>query len=150
MSVFVDTSGLLAVANERDPHHGPAAATWVELADSGRELVTSSYVLLEAHAVFERQVGIATVRVLEHDLVKALSVLWVSRGTHNLGVGRLLSDDRRKLSLVDCVSFLVMRNLGITQVFTFDKHFAEEGFEVLPPTATGDPGSAASGTRTSR
>jgi len=33
---------------------------------------------------------------------------------------------------VDCISFEVMRGLGITTAFTFDRHFAEMGFEVLP------------------
>ena len=33
--------------------------------------------------------------------------------------------------IVDCVSFGVMRRMGIRQVFTNDKHFAAAGFDVL-------------------
>ena len=38
----------------------------------------------------------------------------------------------RQLSLVDCTSFVVMRQIGIDDVFAFDRHFAEQGFTVLP------------------
>ena len=44
----------------------------------------------------------------------------------------LLVVNHRKLSLVDCASFETMRRLGIQKVFTFDRHFADQGFQVLP------------------
>ena len=40
--------------------------------------------------------------------------------------------NRRHLSLVDVSAFATMRRMGANQVFTFDQHFAEEGFEVFP------------------
>lgn len=46
--------------------------------------------------------------------------------------GALLAASRRKLSLVDCVSFEIMRTLGIKTVFAFDLHFAEQGFKSIP------------------
>jgi predicted nucleic acid-binding protein len=44
----------------------------------------------------------------------------------------LLTANRRQLSLVDCVSFEMMRRLGIKTAFTYDRHFSEQGFECLP------------------
>lgn len=35
-------------------------------------------------------------------------------------------------SLADAVSFAVMQAQGITEVFTFDDHFATLGFQLLP------------------
>ena len=37
---------------------------------------------------------------------------------------------RRKLSFIDCVSFVAMRHYKVEKVFGFDKHFVEQGFEV--------------------
>jgi predicted nucleic acid-binding protein len=36
--------------------------------------------------------------------------------------------------LVDCASFIVMRERGITEAFTCDRHFDQAGFECLLPT----------------
>ncbi len=38
----------------------------------------------------------------------------------------------KKLSLCDAASFIVMRERGVTTAFTFDRHFADAGFELLP------------------
>lgn len=33
--------------------------------------------------------------------------------------------------IVDCLSFVVMKEVGIEQVLTFDKHFSQAGFQSL-------------------
>jgi len=48
------------------------------------------------------------------------------------GVSALLTSGREQLSLVDCVTFELMRQLGIRTAFTFDRHFEEQGFTCLP------------------
>ena len=32
---------------------------------------------------------------------------------------------------LDCTSFILMRRLGLNNVFAFDPHFKQQGFEVL-------------------
>jgi predicted nucleic acid-binding protein len=60
-----------------------------------------------------------------------LSILWIDEDLHQRAMGALVAARRRRLSLVDCASFESMRQAGLRQVFTFDPHFAEQGFEVL-------------------
>ncbi len=33
--------------------------------------------------------------------------------------------------LVDCISFVVMKQTGMTQALTFDQHFVQAGFQAL-------------------
>jgi predicted nucleic acid-binding protein len=56
---------------------------------------------------------------------------------HTAGVSSVLAAGRRGLSLVDCVSFATMRNLGIGDVFAFDEHFAQQGFTCVPEAEGG-------------
>ena len=59
-----------------------------------------------------------------------LVVEWVTRDDHSSAQSAVITANRRKLSLIDCTSFVIMRRLGLRQVFTFDAHFAEQGFDV--------------------
>jgi predicted nucleic acid-binding protein len=61
-----------------------------------------------------------------------INIEWINAETHKTGVSALLAASRRKLSLVDCASFEIMRTLGIKTVFAFDPHFAEQGFKCIP------------------
>ena len=38
----------------------------------------------------------------------------------------------KRYSLTDCASFVVMKQLKIKAALTFDKHFAQAGFQMLP------------------
>ena len=42
---------------------------------------------------------------------------------------------RRRLSLVDCTSFEIMRRHGITAALSLDADFAQQGFRLLPPVS---------------
>jgi phosphopantetheine--protein transferase-like protein len=57
---------------------------------------------------------------------------WVDAEVHREAVTAMLTAGRRKLSLVDCSSFVLMRRQGIDTVFTFDDHFPEQGFAAVP------------------
>ncbi|MBS1249023.1 MAG: 23S rRNA-specific endonuclease VapC20 [Chloroflexi bacterium] len=65
------------------------------------------------------------------NLIPLLEVDWITADQHRATINTLIAYNRRRLSLVDCSSFVTMRHLGINKAFTFDKHFAEQGFEVV-------------------
>lgn len=132
MSVFIDTSAFLAVLDSDDSHHGKAKAAWLKLLDSDETLITSSYVLVETIALLQNRLGMEAVRVFQEDVVPVLNLLWVDESTHTAGMSALLAAKRRKLSLVDCVSFEAMRHSGAKTAFTFDGHFREQGFICIP------------------
>ncbi len=132
MSVFVDTSALFALLDADDDNHANAAKSWPELIGSQQPLITTSYVLVESCALIQNRLGLEAVRGFCDDLVPVLTVEFVTSDIHRLGTAALLAASKRGLSLVDCVSFETMRELGIRSVFTFDRHFRDYGFTVLP------------------
>jgi predicted nucleic acid-binding protein len=132
MTTYIDTSALFAVRDRDDAEHLAAIETWKYLFTSGAELVSSSYVILETTALMQRRLGLDSVRFLHDHIYPRLRIEWVTAPVHDLGMRTLLAADRRRLSLVDCVSFELMRQLGITAVFCFDDHFREQGFDVIP------------------
>ena len=129
MSVFVDTSAFLAVLDADDEEHENARAAWKQLITSGEVMICSNYVLVETFALMQRRLGMAALRAFQENVCPLLDIEWVDESGHRSGVAAVLAASRRRLSLVDCVSFEVMRRLGITRAFTFDAHFEEQGFE---------------------
>ncbi|MCX6053621.1 MAG: PIN domain-containing protein [Chloroflexi bacterium] len=132
MNIFVDTSAFLAVLNETDQYHQKAKQLWTEVLASDTVLLSSNYVLLETTALLQHRFGMDSVRLFENSLQPVIEVLWVEESIHKQGMGILITANRRNLSLVDCISFEVMRQARLEKVFTFDPHFSEQGFIVLP------------------
>jgi predicted nucleic acid-binding protein len=132
MSVFADTSGLYAVFDRDDANHVRAKAAWAEWLNKEETLLTNNYVLLEMAALLQNRIGLAAVRALHEDVVPLLHVDWVTEDQHRAGMETVLTASRRKLGLVDCVSFQTMRKHGVRTAFCFDAHFREQGFEMRP------------------
>lgn len=132
MTLFVDTSACYAALDADDAHHKTAARLWRDCFRSEHLLVTSNYVLLETCALLQRWLGLDAVRAFHHDFLPLLTVEWVDEQRHRAGVGAVLTAARKRLSLVDCISFQLMRERGLREVFSFDQHFAEQGFILMP------------------
>jgi predicted nucleic acid-binding protein len=132
MAIFIDTSALLAFLNQDDSRHPTVVPVMRRLLSSSEPLVTHNYVLLEATALVGRRFGLSVVQRLTTELVPALVMEWVDADLHAIGLHALLSSTQRRPSLVDCVSFAVMRRRGLTTAFVMDAHFAEQGFTCLP------------------
>lgn len=132
MTVFMDTSAFLAVLDADDANHERASQIWRELITQEETLACSNYVLVETFALVQNRLGMTAVRVLQNDILAMISVEWVDESLHRSGVSALITAGRRHLSLVDCTSFETMRRLGNQLAFTFDQHFAEQGFDCLP------------------
>jgi predicted nucleic acid-binding protein len=132
MTVFLDTSGLYAVFDRDDRNHSKAKAAWVEWLRGGAVFLTNNYVLLETVALLQHRISVAAVRALQEDVMPLVQVDWISEERHRAGVEAVLAAARKKLSLVDCVSFQTMRHYGVRTAFCFDPHFREQGFVTEP------------------
>ena len=131
MRVFVDTSAFYALLDRDDDNHAIARSAWTGIVENGTVAVTSSYVLVETVALLQSRLGLEAVRAFEEAIVPVLHVEYVTGELHILGMAALLVAARRRLSLVDCVSFEIMRRNGITASFSLDSHFKEQGFRLI-------------------
>ena len=132
MTIFVDTSALLALLDADDRKHSIAKQTWEEMVHKEESLKCSNYILIETFALVQHRLGMDAVRTLQEDILPLVSVEWMDEQNHYSSVMALLVADRRGLSLVDCASFETMRRLGLNTSFTLDRHFNEQGFLVIP------------------
>ncbi len=132
MTVFMDTSAFVAILNKVDQNHPEAKSLWIDLISSEAVLVSHNYVVLESMAVIQRRLGMEAVRVFNDDILPLINLEWIDEITHSAGISAFLTAYKKGLSLVDCVSFEIMRKLSIKTAFTFDRHFREQGFQCIP------------------
>lgn len=132
MKMIIDTVPFLAVLNANDRFHQPARDVWNDMVNSDSALFSSNYIILETNALLQHRFGIEALRLFEGELLPVVEIAWVDEAIHKLGMSALLAANRRDLSLVDCTSFELMRQKGIGRVFSFDRHFNDQGFEVIP------------------
>ena len=131
MSVFIDTSAFIAILDADDVLHPRCTPIWKEIINGEDSILTSNYVVVETFALLQRRLGLAAVRSFEVDILSPVTIEWVTETDHRAAVAAVLSMGRRRISLVDCVSFEVMRRLRIYRAFSCDKHFRAQGFSLL-------------------
>ena len=139
MTLFVDTSALLAFLDADQPRHSDAVDAWRKAIHDRETLVTSNYVLVETFALVQRRLGLDALRDLANDLLPLMEPLWVDEALHAAATAALFTAGRRKLSLVDCTSFEIMRRHGITAALSLDTDFAHQGFRPLPRASASPP-----------
>ena len=137
MRVFIDTSAWLAVADPAHEHHEAAADYYLRLIRGGDNLVTSSDVLTETYARFERCAGAEGAKRFGEAVSSARHQGLLQTVAVNSEIARRAWDiferyNGRLSSFLRCTSFVIAGRLGIQDVFSFDADFAAIGFRVWP------------------
>lgn len=132
LACFLDTSALYALFDRAQAESGDVGAAWDTLIRSDAPLVTTNYVVVELVALLQRRLGIDAVAAFADHVLPFIEVVWITPELHALAISILRTGRRRDVSLVDCTSFAVMRQVGIARALALDAHFSEQGFECLP------------------
>ena len=130
--LFVDTSYLLALFNQRDQHH-EAAIRLSGRFQQCRELWITEAILLEVGAAF-RAPGQRPIAVRIWDQFHSDPRCRLVSISGSL-LERAMEHFRRRAdkpwSLTDCASFIVMSDHHLTDALTCDQHFVQAGFRAL-------------------
>lgn len=137
--LFLDTSYLLALVNRRDQNHSQARL----LADRyvAHPTVVTQAVFLEfgnALAARFRSEAARVIRELESD--ELCNVVPLTEPLFQAALTLFESRSDQEWGLVDCVSFVAMRNAGLNSALTFDHHFAQAGFRICELHSDSDGG----------
>ncbi|MEH2372632.1 type II toxin-antitoxin system VapC family toxin [Nostoc sp.] len=128
--LLLDTSGLLCYVQSGKPEHQKA----VDFLDSVSGSLTHSYVLAEFIALaqvrrFPRSVALKFIIDLLDN--PDIETVWINELLHREAVKLLMVRQDKTYSLCDAVSFVLMRQRGVTEALTTDRHFEQEGFRRL-------------------
>lgn len=134
--MLLDTSRLLCYIHRNELQHQEAVQI---INGTNAKLLTHSYVLAELIALalvrrFPRPAMLAfVIDLLDNPHIETV---WVSEQLHREAMQLLHERQDKSYSLCDAVSFVLMRQRGMTESLTTDRHFEQEGFIRLLQSAT--------------
>jgi uncharacterized protein len=135
--VFVDSSALKANYDASDDYHQEAAELMRKIATRETEIsafITTDYVLDEAITLtrfahsHRKAVELADAALSS----KFMRIIYSDEDLFSEGMNIFKKHSDKEWSLTDCVSFATMREHGMKTAFTFDAHFKQFGFAIIP------------------
>jgi predicted nucleic acid-binding protein len=130
--IFADTSGWANYLVRTEPFHQTAKQLMQQWYKDHTHVITTNYVLSELVALF-----ISPLRIPRQQQIQAIETIKAVEWIEIFHIDQVLDDqawqflkerDDKMWSLVDCSSFVVMKERQIRQGFTTDHHFEQAGF----------------------
>jgi predicted nucleic acid-binding protein len=133
-ALFVDTAGWMACADAGDPAHERSCEARDAALEQGIVLVTTDYVVDEILTLIRKRIGLRAAEKWWRQIETSsrLRWEWIDVPRAEKARGLFFRHRDKEYSFTDCTSFVVMRELKISQALTTDYHFRQIGFQILP------------------
>ncbi|MBI4597748.1 MAG: PIN domain-containing protein [Candidatus Omnitrophica bacterium] len=130
--IYLDTGAFIARYVQRDQYHRQALKVWERLAKGGQRCATSNFVLNEAFTLLARRAGyhFAAQRARAILSSQILTIWRPGEEEEHAAIDVLEKYADQQVSFTDCVSFVLMREHSVEEVFSFDSHFERAGFRL--------------------
>jgi predicted nucleic acid-binding protein len=130
-TVFLDTSYLLAIIRKRDALH---AVALLALVNYSGPFLTTDLILVELANSLSQPPYHATAAIIVDKIRSDRNTQVISFDSEGMEKTLKLYKGRpdKTWGLVDCFSFVVMKENRVSTALGFDDHFKQAGFEVPP------------------
>ena len=137
MKYFVDTSGWVALFDASDKYHLHAVNGFNTLLGTPVNFLTSDYIFDETITLLLQRGGQNQAVRFGNWMLNAdnIDLLYIHEGVWKTAWEMFQSYEDKEWAFTDCTSFVLMRQHGLHQAFTFDHHFEQAGFQLWPGMA---------------
>jgi predicted nucleic acid-binding protein len=129
---FLDTSYLVAITHKKDQYHNQAVNVRKTLIEPVK-LITTNGVLMEYGNILSkikiREKAFRYIQFLKED--QNTEIIFINSKIFDKGLEFFGKYKDKEWGLVDCISFVLMREKGIFHALTSDEHFEQAGFTIL-------------------
>ncbi|MGK7931084.1 MAG: type II toxin-antitoxin system VapC family toxin [Microcystaceae cyanobacterium] len=128
--IFIDTLFIIALINKRDQYHPKALQVAQQYQNC--PLITTDAIFLEVGNNLSANYKNKAVEIIETFLASDdVTVVRLTPKLFDDALSLYKKHQDKSWGLVDCFSFIVMKQNQVTQALTFDKHFIQAGFQAL-------------------
>lgn len=131
--VFVDTSGWIALLNQDDERHLQASELLRRFGKEQRVLMTTDWILAETGNGLARTKARSQYVALAETFLQSAHgrLIKIDDGAWRDALKLYKQFDDKTWGMVDCASFVIMRNHQLRDALTADQHFQQAGFRRL-------------------
>ena len=125
--LFVDTAYVIALINANDRYH-QQALSWANQYDR-HPVITTDAVLLEIGNALSRSARGEAAEIINYfQIASEATVISLTPELFTTAMRLYTRYQDKTWGLVDCVSFVVMEEMGLSVALSFDRHFVQAGF----------------------
>lgn len=130
--VLIDSDALIGLRVSRDAHNREAIKILKVLKEMGESLVTSWQVVDEtatklSYFTTHKKAN----EFLDWVFKTNIKVVYVDDQLARKAVKKFKKQTSKRVSLTDCTNMVIAEEMGVKQIFSFDKHYEQNGLELL-------------------
>ena len=130
--IFIDADAFVAAVNSNDSNHKKALIFSKYIKAQKFDVVTSNFAIGEAITVISQKTGLAKaiefgMRIYQGEVL----IINVDRAQQMEALGRLRQQNSKNTRFTDLVNMVLMDDLKIDIIFSFDKHYEKAGYRRL-------------------
>ncbi len=132
LDLFVDTSGFGHLVDTTQSYHSLTATIYKTARRQGRKFITTEHIIIELVALLTSPLRIPRAAMIAfiEGIKKSpyVEIVHMDLALNEKAWQLLKVHQDKEWSLVDCGSFVVMKERGIIEALTSDHHFEQAGF----------------------
>jgi predicted nucleic acid-binding protein len=131
--LFLDTAYAIAISCPKDEYHNRALKLADQLETVDYRLITTRAVMLEiGNALSKNKYRKAAIELLESlEKDPNVEIMPVTEELYQRGFSLFRERHDKEWGITDCISFVVMKELGLSEALTADEDFTQAGFRAL-------------------
>ncbi len=131
--IFADADAFVSTLNTEDANHTSALTISSQIKKLNLTLITSNFAVGEAITVLSQDVGLETALKFAQRIYQGEEALIidVDRDQQLKALEKFSQATSKNVRFTDFVNMVLMEELAIRRIFSFDKHYQQTGFILL-------------------
>lgn len=130
--ILVDSDIYYSLLDKNDANHKQALLLNKKYLIKGIEFITLNLVIFETATVLSHKINQQTaVFFLQNVLSGKMQIIRLDEYIEKEAFKIFVRQQRKNMSFVDCANMALMKKLGLTTIFSFDKIYPKNGFKRL-------------------
>lgn len=131
-NIFIDTDAVIALAVIDDSNYNRSIDLQKIIDENKLKVFTSNFVIGEIVTVLSQRFGVEFAsKIGKHMTDGGITIINVSESQMKDALGKFSQQASKNSRFTDMINMVLMDELKIDTIFSFDKHYSKNGYKLL-------------------